>query len=211
MKIRNQTTLYFIRHAQTLSNVKNIKQGVKINEYLNTQGILDLQKNLIPIIKLLDLDIVFTSYLHRSEETAAFLRQSLREPIGVLHDSRLTERDFGSLSGQQINKIKALIPDFDERERTQTYDYQAFGGESVDQVRRRVLSAVYDIAQNYQNQNIGLITHGGPIRILLFHFPEITRIFHNPGNPLKDIANGDVYEWEINETKLKTLQSLIAS
>ncbi|MBI3231517.1 MAG: histidine phosphatase family protein [Candidatus Doudnabacteria bacterium] len=209
MKIRNQTTLYFIRHAQTPSNFLNIKQGIKIDEYLSTSGILDVQKNLIPVIKLLDLDAIVTSYLHRAEETASFLKQSLKDPVIILHDYRFRERDFGSLSGKTIEDIKKLAPNYDEEERFQTYDYRPFGGESAGQVRHRVITAILDLATNYSSTNIGIITHGGVIRTVLFLFPEVIRIFHETQNVLKDIANCDVYEWEIHDKDIKDLKALI--
>lgn len=209
MHIHENTTLYFIRHAQTPSNLLNIKQGIKIDEYLNTPGVLDVQKNLIPVIKLLNLDIIFTSYLHRAEETAAFLRQSLKDPIAIYHDYRFRERDFGSLSGKSMEEIKKLVPNYDEMESSQTYDYRSFGGESAEQVRFRVLTAILDIVMNYDYHNLGIITHGGVIRTLLFYFPDVVRIFHEPQNVLKDIANCDVYEWEIHKKDTDDLKALI--
>ena len=209
MKIHTQTSLFFIRHAQTISNQQNIKQGTKIDDYLDTQGLVDVQKNLIPIVKLLDLDIIFTSYLLRAEETAAMLKQSLKTPIPILHDYRLRERNFGALSGKHITEIKKLIPDFDQRETFQTYDYRKFDGESSLEVQRRVVSAIYDIAQNQNMQNVGIITHGGVIRTVLYLFPQVVRIYHRGENPLKDIANCDIYEWEVHKKDLDELKSLI--
>lgn len=209
MKIRNQTTLYFIRHAQTPSNLANIKQGIKIDEYLSTPGVLDVQKNLIPVIKFLNLDIIFTSYLHRAEETAAFLRQSLKDPVPIYHDFRFRERDFGSLSGKSREEILKLAPDYQQTEENQTYDYTKFGGETAEQVRFRVLTAILDIASNYDHENVGIMTHGGVIRSILFYFPDVVRIFHEPQNVLKDIANCDVYEWEIHKKDIDDLKALI--
>jgi len=210
VQIRNQTTLYFIRHAQTPSNFLNIKQGIKIDEYLSTPGVLDVQKNLIPVIKPLNLDILFTSHLHRAEETAAMLRQSLKEPIPVFHDHRFRERDFGSLSGKPMEEILKLAPNYNEDEKNQTYDYTRFGGETAEQVRFRVLTGVLDIAENYDHENVGIMTHGGVIRALLFYFPSVIRIFHESQNILKDIANCDVYEWEIHKKDLDDLKALIS-
>lgn len=209
MQIREKTTLYFIRHAQTTSNVANIKQGIKIDEYLSTSGVLDVQKNLIPVVKYLNLDVLLTSHLHRAEETVALLRQSLKDPIPVYYDHRFRERDFGSLSGKTLEEIKILIPNFEEKEEKQIYDYTDFNGEDANEVRFRVLTAVWDAVTNYSQQNIGIMTHGGVIRALLFYFPQVIRIFHEPQNILKDIANCDVYEWEIHDKDLKEIKSLL--
>ncbi len=207
MNLKPQTTLYFIRHGQTASNADHIKQGVHINEYLDTTGILQME-HLAKLVSFLDLDILFTSYLYRAEESAAILNKHMKEPVPILHDYRLRERDFGSLSGKPEEEIQHLVPDWKRSEQMQMYDYHPFGGESVEDVRQRMVSSLLDMVQNYSNNSIGIITHGGIIRLILFHFPEISRIFH-PGETGKDIANTDIYEWVVTDGKIANLKSLL--
>lgn len=207
IKFRSDTSLYFIRHGQTLYNKKHIRQGVHIDDYLDTQGILEVEK-LVPILKFLDLDILFTSYLKRAEETAAIINQRLEKPLGVFHDYRLRERDFGSLAGKTMEEWNKILPNHKELEDMQAYDYRPFGGENVDDVRKRVFGAILDIATNYDHKHIGIITHGGVIRLLLFHFPDIPRIYRSDQTS-KDIANGDVYEWEMTEGRIDNIRSLL--
>ena len=207
MKIRNQTTLYFIRHGETKSNALHIRQGVQIDDYLNTQGILQTER-LINIVKHLDLDVLFTSYLKRAEETAALLSNGLPEHVPVLHDFRLRERDFGSLSGKSVEEWDKILPNNRELETLQAYDYTGFGGESAAQVRQRAVSCILDIIENYKNQNIGVVSSNGVIRMMLFHFPDIPRIFRGKDTP-KDIANTDIYEWDITDGKIANLKSLL--
>ena len=71
------------------------------------------------------------------------------------------------------------------------------------------LSAILDIAENYDHKNIGIITHNGIIRLLLFHFPDIARIYRGDEDKKKDIANADIYEWEITDSKIADLKSLL--
>jgi broad specificity phosphatase PhoE len=207
MNIRNQTTLYFIRHGETSSNKKKIRQGVQIDDYLDTQGILQIQQ-ITKLVEVLKLDILFTSYLKRAEETAALINKSLKEPITILHDFRLRERNFGSLSGKTQAEWDKVLPNNKELETMQNYDYRPFGGESVEDVRQRAVSAILDMIENYDHKNIGIITHNGVIRLLLFHFPEIPRIYRGYDTD-KDIANADIYEWEITEGKIANLKSLL--
>jgi probable phosphoglycerate mutase len=207
MNFRNQTTLYFIRHGETSSNKKKIRQGVQIDDYLDTQGILQIQQ-ITKLVEVLKLDILFTSYLKRAEETAALINQSLKEPITILHDFRLRERNFGSLSGKTHEDWDKILPNNKELEAIQNYDYRPFGGESVEDVRQRAISAILDMIENYDHNNIGIITHNGVIRLLLFHFPDIPRIYRGYDTD-KDIANADIYEWEITEGKIANLKSLL--
>lgn len=207
IKLRNETTLYFIRHGQTIYNKKHIRQGTHIDDYLDTDGILEVEK-IVPIIKILDLDVLFTSYLRRSEETAALINQSLNKSVPIMHDYRLRERDFGSLAGKTMDEWDKILPNHKEQEDIQNYDYRPFGGENVADVRKRVFGSILDIANNNSHKNIGIITHGGVIRLLMFHFPEIPRIYRAEDTG-KDVANCDIYEWEINEDKIANIQSLL--
>jgi broad specificity phosphatase PhoE len=208
MKIRNQTTLYFIRHGETASNAKGIQQGNKIDDYLDTHGVLQIQA-MAKLITKLDLDMLFTSYLHRAEETTALIYKELSEPVQILHDYRLRERNFGSLSGKTKKEWESVLPNQAELEAMQMYDYRPFGGESVEDVRQRAVSAILDIIQNYDHKNIGIITHAGIIRLLLFHFPDIPRIYHQHEENEKEIGNSDIYEWEINSSRIANLKSLL--
>ena len=207
MPTRNNTTLYFIRHGETPSNAHHVHQGIKIDDYLDTEGILQTHR-LIPLIPWLNLDVIFTSYLHRAEETAAILKQSLKNPIDVFHDYRLRERDFGSLVGMSNEDWLKLVPNYRELEQFQKYNYRPFGGENVDDVRQRTLTAILDITENHYGQNIGVVTHDGIIRLMLFHFPDIPRIYrdHEAG---KQVANADIYEWEITDGQLQNIRSLL--
>jgi broad specificity phosphatase PhoE len=207
IKPRNSTTLYFIRHGQTQYNKKHIRQGIHIDDYLDTEGIMEVEQ-IVPVIKAVDLDILFTSYLKRSEETAAIINTHLDNPVSIMHDYRLRERDFGSLAGKTVEEWNTILPNHRELENMQTYDYTPFGGENVTDVRKRVFGAILDITNNNSNKNIGIITHGGVIRLLLFHFPDIPRIYRAEDTG-KDVANCDIYEWEMTEGKISNIQSLL--
>lgn len=207
MKIRSTTTLYFIRHGRTTANAQGIKQGIQIDDYLDTAGIMQVEQ-LAPIVSHLDLDILYTSYLHRAEESAAIINSKLGTAIPVQHDYRLRERDFGSLTGKTKEEILKALPDYAEKEQFQEYDYRPFGGESVEDVRQRALGAILDITMNNRNKNVGIVTHNGVIRLLLFNFPDIPRIYR-AGDTSKDIGNCDIYEWEMTDGRIKTLKSLL--
>ncbi len=202
-----QTTLYFIRHGETPSNAQHVRQGILLDDYLDTNGVIQMEK-LVPIVKELSLDILYTSYLHRAEESAALLNQKLEKPIPVIHDSRLHERDFGSLAGKSLEEWDKILPDNREKELLQVYDYRPFGGENAEDVRQRSFSSILDIITNNSGKNVGVICHNGVIRMLLFHFPEIPRIYRGK-ETTKDIANSDIYEWKITDGKIANLKSLL--
>lgn len=208
MQLKATTTLYFIRHGETIKNKQHIRQGVQIDDYLDTLGVIQAQ-TLAKLALHLDLDVLYTSHLRRAEETAVYINNMLPEKIQIFHDYRLTERDFGSLTGKPMAEWDKLLPNHKELEAMQEYDYRPFGGESADDVRQRSVSAVLDIIENFSNSNVGIVTHNGVIRILLFHFPSITRIYRGKDGSDKDITNADIYEWEITDGRIANLKSLL--
>lgn len=199
--------IYFIRHGETLSNAQHIRQGIYIDDYLDTRGILQVEQ-IVPIIKELKLDVLYTSYLHRAEESAAVINQKLEKPIPIIHDRRLHERDFGSLAGKTQEEWEKLLPNNRDMEAMQEYDYRPFGGESAGDVRKRTFSSVLDIINNNPGKNVGIIAHNGVIRLMLFHFPEIPRIYRGK-ETTKDIANADIYEWSVTDSKIDSIRSLL--
>lgn len=207
MPAQEQTTLFFIRHGETESNKKRIRQGIQIDDYLDARGVLQIEK-ISKIVGALDLGALYTSYLKRAEESAELIKKELHKPIPVFHDARLSERDFGSLSGKTHEEWDRLLPDNREKEKLQIYDYRPFGGENAEDVRKRSFSAILDIIENQANKNSGIITHNGVIRLLLFHFPDIPRIYRQFETG-KDIANADVYEWDITPGIVANLKSLL--
>jgi len=206
--LKATTTLYFIRHGETIKNKEHIRQGIQIDDYLDTQGVLQSQ-NLAKLVKHFNLDVLYTSHLRRAEETAVYINNLLPEKIQIFHDYRLTERDFGSLTGKPMSEWDKLLPNHRELEALQEYDYRPFGGESVDDVRQRTVTAILDIIENFDHSNIGIVTHNGVIRLLLFHFPSIIRIYRGKDASEKDITNADIYEWEITDGRIANLKSLL--
>lgn len=207
--IRSATTFYFIRHGETPSNAKGIKQGIHIDDYLDSTGIVQVE-NAGKIAEHLQLDLFITSHLHRAEETAAILNSTFKEHIPVFHDFRLRERDFGTLTGKNKEEIEKILPNWKEIDILQEYDYKPFGGEDANEVRYRTFTALVDAAMNFDHKNIGIITHAGIIRLLLFHFPDIPRIYQGSTDSKSAVSNTDIYEWEITDGRIKNLKSLIA-
>ncbi len=108
---------------------------------------------------------IVTSPLRRC---AAFARDwGERHGIAVSTDERLVELDFGDWEGRTPAEIHATDPQALERFWTDPWQHPPPGGESLADFRRRVLAAWHD--WNRRQENILFITHGGVIRLLLWH------------------------------------------
>ena len=99
------TTLYLVRHGETVDNARQIMQGQTQGE-LNENGILQATQ-LSETWKDRQLDAIIASDLKRSVDTAAIIA----EPHGleVVTTPLLRERDWGDFTGRYIPSLKGEV------------------------------------------------------------------------------------------------------
>lgn len=87
--------IYFARHCSTSSNIAHRVMGARVDEPLSNVG----EEQARQFADQLDLDftVLFASPMRRAVQTAEYIRDKLKLVINV--DSRLIERDMGTLSG----------------------------------------------------------------------------------------------------------------
>ena len=109
------TTLYLVRHGETVDNANQIMQGQTQGE-LNENGIRQAQE-VSEAWKDRPIDVVIASDLKRSIDTARIIA----EPHGleVVTTPLLRERDWGGFTGRYIPELKGEVwPDDIESEET---------------------------------------------------------------------------------------------
>ena len=156
----------FVRHGKT----QNDTVIGRINAPLIEDGVQEIQKlsEEIPT----DYKEIYSSDQPKCKQTVEILNKKLNLP--VKYDPRLRERDFGSLSGRRFNEIDPTghLQKIDE---LQNYDYTQYGGESVEDVRKRVLDFIDDLRRDPHEHKILVVTHAGIIRLLKHDFEEISQ------------------------------------
>jgi alpha-ribazole phosphatase len=164
-------TLYLIRHTRP-----DIAPGICYGQ-LDIGPAEGFVKEAKAILNWLpSLDLIITSPLLRTRRLAEHLAQQ-RE---VRVDTRLMEKNFGTWEGRAWNDIARCEIDAWAAD---IMGYAPSGGESAQQVMRRVQSFLLDLAQLPQH-NIALVAHGGTIRAILAQLA---------GVPLTDTLN-----WKID-------------
>ncbi|OGL30541.1 hypothetical protein A3F37_01580 [Candidatus Saccharibacteria bacterium RIFCSPHIGHO2_12_FULL_41_12] len=154
--------IYALRHGITEMNKKGILNG-PIDEPLAPEGIKQAEKTIQFVPK--SVRYVYSSPLTRAAHTAKILGEALSLPVAI--EPGLSEIDLGALSG----KSWAQMPsgkELKELHRTLKFDYQAHGGESLDQVIGRVKGAIATINQKHKDGEVLIVAHGGVIRVLRF-------------------------------------------
>ena len=99
------TTLYLVRHGETVDNARQIMQGQTQGE-LNENGIRQA-KEFSDVWKDRHLDAVIASDLKRSVDTARIIAEPHR--LEVTTTPLLRERDWGSFTGRFIPELKGEV------------------------------------------------------------------------------------------------------
>ena len=156
--------LIVIRHGETVMNVENRLQGSKgPNEGLSVAG-----KRMVERLRdelMVFPHMMYVSPLRRTQETAVILNERFHAPIVLTPE--LMERDFGTLSGKLRSEIDPALVESDLEG---TYDYHPYGGESVADVKARVLAFLFTLPLA-SDETVFLITHRGIVRVLYDLFP----------------------------------------
>jgi len=127
---------------------------------------------------------MYSSDLLKCKQTSEILNKKLN--LQIEYDPRLRERYFGSLAGKRFSEIDST-GQMEEKDKNQQYDYRPYGGESVEDVKKRVFAFIKDLQNNSKDKKILVVTHAGIIRLL----------YYVSDNKIgQEIPNSSVYEFE---------------
>jgi broad specificity phosphatase PhoE len=163
------TELILIRHGETDWNTEGRYQG-QSDVPLNARGLLqarDLARTFPPE----SLDIIFSSDLSRAQQTASILSEATGAPLRL--DPRLREIDQGRWEGMLFSDIRTHHARIFEQRRRNPLEVAPPEGETVAEVRKRVLAAVEDIVISHHGQRIAVVSHGLALAIIKVHFYDL--------------------------------------
>ncbi len=175
--------LYVVRHGKTQWNLEHRCQGVS-DIPLTDEGRQEASK-LYPLVKQLNVDVVFSSPLSRAYETAKLI---VNNEIPINIDDRLTERDWGMNEGMKIDEVDQ----YDCWDVILNTNVQNI--ERVQDFMKRISEFIEDIKSKYPNSKVLVVAHSAVLRVihyLLGTIPEdgdLTRI---------NIPNLRVIEYEV--------------
>ncbi len=159
MKLNN--TYYILRHGEALSNVKSIVscQPEKFKNSLTKKGVGKI-KNVAKELKNKNINLIFTSPLQRTKETANIVGKTL----GILPrpDKRLREIEFGTFNGKTVKEFVGYFNNNKERLKRRIPR-----GENYEDVLKRIFNFFKEINKKYKNKNILIVSHQAPLLLLL--------------------------------------------
>ena len=123
----------------------------------------------------LPLNAVYTSPLKRALETATIAARHGIRPEPIV-DEDLPEIGAGTLEGLNETEIRAAHPGFMQRPLSETGDFADYGGESNEDVQRRLtrLMARLEARHRASEERVLLVGHGG------FHYQLVKALLCEP-------------------------------
>jgi len=147
-----------IRHGQTDSNASGVLQG-HLPTSLNALGhrqanvLAERLRSEVP-----RLEVLVSSDLRRAVQTAEAIGAALG--LTPQTDPAWRERGFGDLEGQTLGDVAIW--------RAASADVVPPGGETISAFEQRIANALLALVRAHQDRAaIGVVTHGGPIRMVL--------------------------------------------
>ena len=159
------TRLYLVRHGETLANREYRYIGTR-DDPLSTLGEVQAHQ-LADALSELPIMAVYSSPLQRTYQTA--LPIAARHNLEVQRIDDLRECDFGRWEGLSRAEVLARSPE--DRQRYLEWEHNTSvappGGESFEALQQRVVAVVENLAHSHPDQSIVLVSHVGPIKVLL--------------------------------------------
>jgi Fructose-2,6-bisphosphatase len=151
---------YFLfRHGQTNWNAKGIIKSHMDDTGTHFTQAGQAQIKCIPeMLQNAGVQAVFSSDLYRTTETAKYISGCLQLPLYI--SPRFRGMNMGAFHGQPI---ETFLQHEEVKNAFIDYDYPIPGGESINQLRERICSALKDIRDNYSYDRVLVITHGAAI------------------------------------------------
>lgn len=159
-KTKKSGNKYFVlRHGETECNVRGeVSSTVNNDDNLTEKGIEQVKKSAREL-KNKNIDFIITSPFVRTRETAELLAENLGlNTEKIIYDDRLHEMSVPMYEGKQWSEYHNDFP-----KSVKNFSEAPKGNESYEDVRRRSMSFLYDIENQYVGKNILIVTHGSPV------------------------------------------------
>lgn len=155
--------VYLIRHGQTAWNAEMRFQGHS-DIALSEQG-REQARALADRLKKVTFGGVYTSDLERAYETAAIIARP--HNLKVQQEPGFREINFGIWEGLTFKEIRAQHARSAAQWWRNPLQTRVPGGESLGDVVKRSMEALFNICTRHENQNIIIVTHGGVVRSII--------------------------------------------
>lgn len=156
------TRILAVRHGETAWNRDTRIQG-HTDIALNPHGQWQASR-LAEALADEPIAAVYASDLQRAQETARAVARVHNKPVST--HSGLRERGFGRFEGHTWAELEARWPEESTAWRKRVPEFSPPGGESLLQLRERVVNTVTELAARHPGEQVLMVAHGGVLDIL---------------------------------------------
>ncbi|MBN2618183.1 MAG: histidine phosphatase family protein [Spirochaetales bacterium] len=183
--------LTLVRHGESYGAGSYIGRGSDFN--LTQKGIVDISS-----LNIGNQDLIYTSSMARCRESATIIIEKLNNRFEILQD--IEEVDFGDWESLTFDQLTNKNPQEFTNWLNNPQDISPPNGETLKELQARVINSISflkDKITDKKRWRILLITHRGPIAILLLHFLKLDlNMFWNFRIDKASITKIDIYnEW----------------
>ncbi|GAB3589781.1 Phosphoserine phosphatase 1 [Corynebacterium faecale] len=157
------TRLLLLRHGQTAMSAARQYSG-RSNPELSELGQQQVEAAAIALAERGGIDAIVSSPLRRCVQTAEAVARRVGLEVRIIDD--LIETDFGLWDGKTFSEANEADPELHQQWLTDT-SVAPPGGESLQQVHRRVKKARQLIEKDYGTANVLVVSHVTPIKSIL--------------------------------------------
>jgi broad specificity phosphatase PhoE len=168
-----------VRHGESEGN-RDRRFTITTETPLTDRGRDQARRTGRRIAQLFQPEIIVSSPFARARETSALINEELRLPIEIVHD--LHERDLGCLKGQSYESLREMVRTDPGYDPTNGWAWKPEGGESYEDVRKRVVVAIEDLRRRYTGREILIVSHGGVMLSVWAHIAGAWHGAHLPPN-----------------------------
>ncbi|MDO8470080.1 MAG: class I tRNA ligase family protein [bacterium] len=161
-KLPKSTNRYIlVRHGEAESNLERLLDCLPIQKgyHLTLKGRSDVEATALKLAKE-GVDAVYASPLQRTQETATLIATAAGI-TKVITDERLQELRCGILNGRSADEHVLLCKNAPDG-----FAVAPEGGESRNDVRRRMYDFITEVDRMHQNKTIVVVSHGDPLWML---------------------------------------------
>lgn len=167
--------IYFVRHGEAGHNRDQLVMGT-IDSELTKEG-LKQAESLRDKLKNVHFDKVYASPLQRAINTARIVTG--HSDVGT--DPKLIERTFGEIEGKPIDELNKLRVKADAQGKDPWTYKLSPDTESDFDIYNRVIEFIDKKSSEWQDKNILIASHSGPVRAILIGLGFFTETSLPPG------------------------------
>jgi len=165
VKKEHFTRFILVRHGQTGWNKDERFRG-RADIELDETGLRQAQLAAGRIMEW-EISAVYSSPLKRAKSTAQCIADKFG--LSVITLDGLNDMNFGEWEGMLVSEVREKHAKVFNEWRYHPESFAVPGGESMDDVQRRVVKTVDELALKHEGQTIALVSHRVVCKVLLCH------------------------------------------